>query len=542
VVNYTVIQIDITKRKEMEEELRLAREAAEGANRAKSSFLANMSHELRTPMNAIIGYSEMLVEEAADLGQASFIPDLQKIHGAGKHLLGLINDMLDLSKIEAGKATLYLEDFNAASVVNEVAATIQPLVAKNENRLVIECPANLGSIRADVTKVRQTLFNLLSNAAKFTQQGQITLTVARTVRDRQDWVSFRVADTGIGMTPEQMSRLFQAFVQADASTTRKYGGTGLGLAISRRFCQLMGGDITVASEPGKGTAFTAVIPARVADPEAGAAGEAGAKAAASPAPPGAVADAPVADPHAPVVLVIDDDPGVLDLLNRTLSREGYAVRTALNGRDGLALARELRPKLITLDVMMPSIDGWSVLTTLKADPATRAIPIVMISVIDDKPLGLSLGAVDYLTKPVERERLAEVLARHAPRDAARVVLIVDDLADSRVLLRHALEREGWTVLEAENGRVGLDQVAAHHPNLILLDLMMPVMDGFEFLRELRGRDVPVVVVTGKELTSEERDRLRARAESIVEKGGAGSDDWLDEIRRKIATATAKRTV
>ncbi len=533
VESYIVVQVDITKRKQDEAALLHAREAAEEANRTKSAFLANMSHELRTPMNAIIGYSEMLVEDAEDSGNEDIVPDLKKIHSAGKHLLGLINDVLDISKIEAGKMTLYLEDVTLPTLVEEVAATIRPLVAKNNNSLVVECPPGLGTFHADVTKIRQTLFNLLSNAAKFTHEGRVTLSVSRAPHDGRDCIFFRVADTGIGMTPEQLGKLFQAFVQADASTTRKYGGTGLGLAISRKFCQLMGGDILVASEPGKGTVFTAIVPLRVEDPAA----------TRSPFPlagPGPAAmNAPVPPPSAgPLILAVDDDPAVLDLLSRNLHREGYSVRTATNGRDALVLAKELQPRLITLDVMMPSMDGWSVLTALKADPATCDIPVVMVSIIDDRQLGFTLGAADYLTKPVDRTRLAEILARQAPHDTKRLALVVDDLRDNRTMLRSALTREGWEVVEAEDGRTALEAFANHQPGLILLDLMMPVMDGFEFLRILRaredGREVPVVVVTAKELTDDERAFLRACVENIVQKGSLDHEALLSEIRTRIA--------
>jgi PAS domain S-box-containing protein len=539
VESYVVVQVDITKRKQDEAALHLAREAAEEANRTKSAFLANMSHELRTPMNAIIGYSEMLVEDAEDTGREDMVPDLKKIHSAGKHLLGLINDVLDISKIEAGKMTLYLEDAPLAALVDEVAATIRPLVAKNNNTLVLEPAADLGVLHADVTKVRQTLFNLLSNAAKFTHDGRITLAVARSALQGRDFVHFRVADTGIGMTQEQLGKLFQAFVQADASTTRKYGGTGLGLAISKKFCQLMGGDIAVESEPGKGTVFTATIPLRVEDPS-------------TSRPPfpqsGGIILLPndeasrLASPASsvasgPLILAVDDDPAVLDLLSRNLDREGYSVRTASNGREALALARELKPRLITLDVMMPSMDGWSVLTALKADPVTRDIPVVMVSIIDDRHLGFTLGAADYLTKPVDRARLAEILARQVPRDTKRLALVVDDLQDNRAMLRNVLEREGWEVVEAEDGRAALESFTTHHPALILLDLMMPVMDGFEFLRALRARDdgraVPVVVVTAKELTSDERDYLRACVENVVQKGPLAHDALLAEIRNRL---------
>ena len=474
----------------------------------------------------------MLMEEAEDTGQDAFLPDLRKIHGAGKHLLGLINDVLDLSKIEAGKMTLYVEAFGVAEMITETAATVQPLVAKNGNTLAVEVDPAVGRMRADVTKVRQTLFNLLSNAAKFTHQGRITLGVAPATHEGRACVAFRVTDTGIGMTPEQVGKLFGAFVQADASTTRKYGGTGLGLAISRKFCQLMGGDILVTSQPGQGTVFTALVPVEVADPAPAPAPSA------EPPPPAPVAAA--GDASAPLVLVVDDEPTVVDIISRSLVREGCQVRSAGNGRDALALARELKPRLITLDVMMPSMDGWSVLTALKADPATRDIPVVMISIVDDRQLGFALGAADYLTKPIDRGQLAAILARHVSRGEEPRALVIDDLQDNRAVLRHALEREGWTVAEAVDGRTGLEAFGRQRPALILLDLMMPVMDGFEFLRELRaredGRGVPVVVVTAKELTAAERETLRSCVENIVQRDTMTTEKLLGEIRTHLGKA------
>jgi len=395
---YVCVAQDITERKRYEEELRVAKDAAETANKTKSMFLANMSHELRTPLNAILGYSEMLTEEAQDLGEESFIPDLKKIHGAGKHLLGLINDVLDISKIEAGKMDMYLESFEIKPMIDDVVATVHPLIEKNQNEIEVACPPELGSMHADVTKVRQGLFNLLSNASKFTKQGRVRLQITREALADGEWLRFAVSDTGIGMTPEQMGRLFQAFSQADESTTRKFGGTGLGLAITKKFCQMMGGDVTVQSEPGKGTTFTISLPAVVEKKDAEAS-EASAR------------QAQAADDGSPV-LVIDDDPTVHDLIKRFLGKEGFRVISAQSGEEGLRLAREQLPDVIVLDVQMPSMDGWTVLQSLKADAGLKDIPVVVLTMMDQKNIGYSLGAADYLMKPVDRERMTSVLKKY----------------------------------------------------------------------------------------------------------------------------------
>jgi signal transduction histidine kinase/DNA-binding response OmpR family regulator len=508
-----------------------ARAAAEEADRAKSQFLANMSHELRTPLNAIIGYSEMLQEEAQDLGQEGFTPDLQKINAAGKHLLALLNDILDLSKIEAGKMDLYLETFDLATMLQDVETTVQPLVEKNANTMVLRRPDNLGAMRADLTKVRQNLFNLLSNACKFTQQGSIALEVARKAVDGLEWVTFRVSDTGIGMTPEQMAKLFHPFTQADASTTRQYGGTGLGLAIAKHFCQMMGGDIAVESEPGKGSTFTMKLPAQVRDRKAQPAPLVEPKSEAAPAGAGAV-------------LVIDDDPAVRELLQRFLSREGMRVVSAAGGEEGLRLARELRPSVITLDVMMPGMDGWAVLTALQADAELADIPVIMLTIVDDKNLGYALGAADYLTKPVDRNRLVTILKKHQGGDSSRQVLIVEDDAAAREILQRTLEQEGWAVTAAENGRVALQCVAEQRPALILLDLMLPEVDGFQFVEELRTRaewrSMPIVVVTAKDLTAEDRIRLNGYVESILQKGAYSREALLAEIRDLVASRITRK--
>lgn len=519
---------DITERRHAED-LQRERDAAESANQAKSNFLANMSHELRTPLNAIIGYSEMLQEVAQDDGNDEYLADLRKIHSAGKHLLELINDVLDISKIEAGKMDLYLEDFPVDHLLEDVRAVIEPLSQKNANRLVVDAGGeSLGIIHADATKMRQSLLNLLSNACKFTNEGTVTL------RARKDeaWISFEVADTGIGMTREQMGKLFRAFQQADASTTRKFGGTGLGLAISRHFCRMMSGDITVSSEPGHGTTFTMSIPVRVVPrgPEA------------TPGP--AMAALPEANiaalpATASVVLVIDDDPIVADLLRRSLAKDGFRVEHAAGGEEGLRLARQLRPDAITLDVMMPQMDGWEVMTLLKSDPELSDIPVIFLTIVDDKNTGFALGATEYLTKPLDRQRLVEVLGRTAPERASRLALVVDDEPDNRMLLRRTLEREGWTVTESVNGIEALASIDERRPDMIFLDLMMPVMNGFEFVERLRANEltktIPVLVVTAREITPQDRQRLSGGVQNIMSKSAASPAE-LVAMTRELLTA------
>ncbi|MGH6990946.1 MAG: ATP-binding response regulator, partial [Stellaceae bacterium] len=515
---FIAIYTDITERKQAEQELMRAMEAAEAANRVKSGFLANMSHELRTPLNAIIGYSQMLQEEAQDADQADFLPDLAKIENAGKHLLGLINDILDLSKIEAGRMTVFIEEAKVSSVVAEVRGIIEPLAAKNGNRLVVDCPDAADAIETDVTKLKQSLLNLLSNASKFTRNGTIELAIARD----GERIVFRIADTGIGMNAEQMARLFQVFAQADSSTTRKFGGTGLGLAITRHFARMLGGDVTVTSEPGKGSVFTLVLPARQ--------NEASAQPAATPrrAVSGDVAGEWT-------VLVVDDDEAVHETVGGMLGREGYRVMHARGGHEALAMARQERPDAITLDVMMPHMDGWSVLTALKNESALAEIPVIMLTMLHERAIALQLGASGYITKPIDWTQLSGMLHRLGKRGSAARVLVIDDDPEMRTATRRMLERSGHTVAEAANGEEGLTWLAANpSPSVILLDLMMPVMDGFEFLERIRDsaawRDVPVLVVTAKTLDATDIETLRGLTQRIINKGASTGIDLRTAIR------------
>jgi CheY-like chemotaxis protein len=465
----------------------------------------------------------MLEEEAGERGFGDLAPDLGKIRAAGKHLLALIIDVLDLSKIEAGKMELFLEDFDVRALVQDVEATIRPLVEKNQNLLEVACPADIGTIHADLTRVRQILFNLMSNAAKFTQHGRVGLEVFPLRLGGEEWVEFAVADTGIGLTPEQQRRLFQSFSQADPSTARKYGGTGLGLIISRRFAQMMGGDIQLQSEFGRGSVFTVRLP-RVA-------GKARAVA------PPARAAAPPAPAPSPLVLVVDDEKATRELIARGLQREGFRVLSAATGEEALRLAREKRPDAISLDVLMPGMDGWTVLRSLKAEPLTASIPVVMVSMLDDRDIGHALGAADYLTKPFDREKLVLALRRFRQGSSPRPVLVVEDDPATREVVRRALERDGWIVFEADNGRSALESLKEAVPDLIVLDLMMPEMDGFQFVAELRrtesGRRIPVVVVTAKEITAEDHARLDGHVRRIFHKGSFSREELTAELRRAL---------
>ncbi len=411
-IDLLLLTVDQNKQIQLKatEDLQDAKNLAESGSRAKSQFLANMSHELRTPMNAILGYSEMLMEDALETSQNRWHQDLGKIHTAGQHLLGLINDILDLSKIEAGKMELYLEHFDLRQMVDEVVFTVQPLIQRQSNRLVVHCAPEIQDLYADLTKVRQILFNLLSNAAKFTDRGTIILTLD--LEPESNSVIFQVSDTGVGMTERQIENLFEAFMQADSSTARKYGGTGLGLAITKYFCEMMGGSIVVNSYIGEGTTFTvrlprtsliqedpSSLPVLTLDPQAS-----------------ATIAAATGDRNQCVVLVIDDDTTFQDLMQRFLSQEGFQVVSAQHANEGIALAKQIKPDVITLDVMMPKQDGWSVLMDLKSDPEIAHIPVLMLTMIDNRGMSYTLGAADCFMKPLNRKQIAEAIRRYCPEE------------------------------------------------------------------------------------------------------------------------------
>ena len=530
----TLENLDLTSavvRESLEGERRTAeKEAAEQANKAKSDFLAQMSHELRTPLNAIIGYSEMLLEDAQDDGNESLAADLDKIHGAGRHLLSLINSVLDISKIEAGKMELFLETVSIGKLLSDTVNIVQPLMLKNHNTLVLEPQQGLGFMVTDGVKLRQTLFNLLSNAAKFTHDGKIFLHADSFSKDGREWMRFQVRDTGIGMTPEQSSRLFSAFVQADKSISSKYGGTGLGLVICRHFCRMMGGDVNFVSEINVGTTFTVEVPRD--------GNEAGGR-----AEPVGVALSSVSAGRP--VLVIDDDKNVAEMIRRQIGdTDQIIVESALNGEEGLKKALALKPQLIVLDILMEEMDGWNVLSKIREDPEISATPVLILSNVDERSKGMKHGVVDFLVKPPNRDDLRAVLAKCLGSDAGLVgeqetILLVDDDVGTRGLLARSLRDDGWNVLQADNGRQALDILKTHTPRLIFLDLLMPVMSGMEFLKEYRSSgnnaNIDVVVLTSKELTGEERKDLQANDVQVITKQTFSLQQLLDEVRLHVSS-------
>ena len=504
----------------------------ETANQHKSQFLASMSHELRTPLNAIIGLTDVLVSNPARFGTDKALDPLRRVHRAGTHLLGLINQVLDLSKIEAGKLDLLLENVSILPLVEEVIGTARPLAEQNKNSLAVECPRDLPPIEADAMRLRQIILNLLSNACKFTKSGNIKLQVRRALHEGQHFVEIAVIDTGIGMTAAQMSCLFEEFSQADASIERQYGGTGLGLAITRRLCQMMGGDVTVTSEPGKGSTFIVRLPfaaARVDDAPAARDGE-----------------AVGAEPGRDYVLVIDDNETARALIADYLAQAGFTVITAVDGREGLRRAKQYHPIAITLDVLMPDIDGWTVLAALRGDPELADIPTIIATIVDEQRHGMTLGAVGYLTKPIDREKLVDLIAKYRRPSGPTRVLIIEDDATQRERIRSWLEPQNWSLIEADNGRVALDRLSECIADVILLDLMMPEMDGFQFVAEMQKHpmwiQIPIIVVTARDLTVEDHARLNSGIEVVLRKESFRPTTLIESIRRVVTQSRLPQKV
>lgn len=541
--------------------LELSKKNAEQANQAKSDFLATMSHEFRTPLNAIIGYSELLVEDAQgdEIEASRLVVDLEKIQSASRNLLELINHVLDLSKIEAGKMSLFRDAFEVETLVKDALATTQVLIEKNRNRWDLIYSNKAGSLYTDKTKLYQILLNLVGNAAKFTEDGLIQIKIWRgSVGDalevmgyqsngsadrlgtatlfidlKEEAVLFQIQDTGPGMDAEQLNRLFDSYSQPAGKQSQKLGGAGLGLALSRRFCRMMGGELFVHSEVSNGSTFSVLIPVKCpseeAQPSQESEGDSGGK-------KGSYIDNDMSG-DGPIALVVDDDRSAMMLMKHALTKQGYRVALANNGSDALRLAAELKPAVISLDVIMPGMDGWETLGRLKSDTELAAIPVVMTTILDDHNKGYALGAIDFLTKPVDRLQLARTLEKHSGGDQTRPILVVEDDDDTRDRLVKSISRMGRKTISAENGAQAIELARKQRPCLVFLDLMMPVMDGFEFLDQFRGQSecekIPVVVVTAKDLNAEDRKRLQGRVLQVVEKSETSFVKIVDEIRRWI---------
>lgn len=509
-------------------QLQEAKSIAESANYAKSMFLANMSHELRTPLTAIIGYSEILEEEALEDGLDSYVSDLLKIKNSGIHLLNIINDILDLSKIEAGKIKLHISKVPIIPLIVNIVESINLMVNKNNNTINVINDDILNDliIQTDETRIKQIIYNLISNACKFTENGIITLhSLIKDIGGKKR-LCFIVKDTGIGIAADQIKSLFDPFVQVPSNASKKFGGTGLGLSISQQFCRMLGGDITVESQLGKGSTFTMWLPIDIESVnqpiddliQNTITGESNSKPSAT-------------------VLVIDDDARVRELLEKSLSKEGFKILTAENGLIGLELAKKHLPDVITLDLIMPKMTGWGVLARLNEDEELKRIPVIIITVDEDQKNGLVLGIKDYLTKPIDRNYLIQAIKNLVQPAYSSKIMIVEDNYETRELLVKTLKKENWKIIEAENGKVALNKLKEGVPDIIILDIMMPEMDGFQFAKAIKEvekwKNIPILVVTAKDLTDEELKQLNGNVLKVIQKTGADFNRIIQRVHEFI---------
>ncbi|MEE2858645.1 MAG: response regulator [Candidatus Neomarinimicrobiota bacterium] len=514
-------------------ELFYAKEKAESAAQAKSEFLANMSHELRTPLNAIIGFCEILIEDASEMQQSGFVNDLNKIHKSGKHLLALINDILDLSKIEVRKMDVNINSFLLTDLVKTVIETLAPYAKINNNVIDHNLPNDDIVLRSDELKIRQILFNLLSNACKHSEDGIILLKIDLKEVDGEMFVDFIIQDNGVGIPEDKLDEIFEPFSQADKQENEKIKSTGLGLTISKVYTELLGGSIKVKSILGEGATFTASILRDYYVSKNNLNEDVAVD-----------LDEKNIDGNDGKILIIDDDIIFLDLINTRLSKEGYAVYTANSGEKGIVKARQILPDIIILDIVMPDIDGWTVYKKIKSTPLLSEIPIIIVTIGDYQKMAEDFGIIDFLSKPIEWSALSKMLEKYKNTAQSRHILVVDDDSTTRVILRKMLIKDGWRVAEAENGEDALGRMSKEKPELILLDLLMPVMDGFEFLRKIKEsdkyRDIPVMVITSKDLSEDDYSFLSANVDQVIQKGKYTRKELIKRIDVAVKESNLKR--
>ena len=567
--------LDFQQLEAQNQALEQANEEIQEATRLKSQFLATMSHELRTPMNAIIGFTRLVLRRGAEKLDERQRGNLEKVMASAGHLLSLINDILDLSKVEAGRMDISAHTFELEPLIENACATVGPTLGKPSVNLEYDVEDGIGEVFTDESRLRQVVINLLSNALKFTDEDSVKVTVRQEAEGRSQEggppassdLTISVSDTGIGIAPDELGNIFEQFRQVDGTSTRRHEGTGLGLAITKDLVELLGGEIGVASVVGEGSVFTIRIPSRYGEELSGGeeqsgrtgverAGERTSPSAVSrppsteggeasqPTPTSEVREAPETPPTADrppptskrTIVSIDDDPNVAVLLRQELEDDGYSVISALNADEGVALVKQHQPIAVTVDILMPGKDGWQTIAMLKEDPATRDVPIVIVSAMDNRDLGFSLGVHDYVVKPFDRDALIGALGR-IDTGEVKDVLVVDDEAVACDLICEILDDGGYTTRRAHNGREALDRIREQKPDAMFLDLMMPEMDGFAVIEALRGTDaasIPIIVVTAKDLTQEEEQYLAAHVNRVVQKGTLDPDDLVVTLREAIA--------
>ena len=506
-------------------ELFYAKEKAENAAQVKSEFLANMSHELRTPLNAIIGFCEILIEDATEIDQTGFVDDLNKIHKSGIDLLTLINDILDLSKLEVKKMDVNISSFNLSEILETVQNTLEPFAKINNNNIKVNKPEEDITINSDELKFRQILFNLLTNSCKHSENSIINLSIKKIKKNKLNYLLCNIEDKGIGISKEKIKDIFEPFSQVDSKDNNIIKGTGLGLTIAKAYTELLGGIISLESKLGQGTTFEVTI---LQDYY-----KSSVKSNLAIDSKGKSIRKVESNQN---ILIIDDDILFLDMMKSKISKNGYVVHVANNGKRGIEKAKEILPDIIILDIIMPDLDGWTVYKKIKSIPLLSEVPIIIVTVGDYKKMAYDFGVKEFLSKPINWKSLSDTINKYKIETSKNHILIVDDDNVTRTILKKMLIKDGWSIAEAENGEDALKSIKDKQPALILLDLIMPIMDGFEFLNEFKNNDyknIPIIIITSKDLSEDDLKYLNENSSMIIQKGNYTKDQLVGEIDKVI---------